>query len=94
MKSGILVVAVVAITAILGLALSSNDPTGQYIRKNVVEPGAICGPTDMCMAGFTCLAGRCQINTGQMEVLPGQLCTQNTPCKFGYACIDGRCQRP
>lgn len=93
MKSGLLILALVAIVAVVSLVLSDTI-TGQYIRKAPARPGEACALSDICMAGYTCLSGRCQTNSGQMEVLPGHLCTSTTPCKFGYACLEGRCQRP
>ncbi len=93
MKSGLIILALVAVVAVVSMVLSDSI-TGNSIRKPVVRPGEACSTNDICMAGYTCLSGRCTTNSGQMEILPGQLCTSTTPCKFGYACREGRCQRP
>ena len=93
MKSGLFILAMVAVVAVVSLVLSDSI-TGDSIRRPVARSGEACSVSDICMAGFTCLSGYCQRNSGQMEILPGQLCISTTPCKFGYECIEGRCQRP
>lgn len=94
MKSGLMIVALVALLSVVGLVMTSATQTGMmYIREDARNIGEQCGPSDRCLAGYTCMGGICRVNSGQMEILPGQLCTSTTPCKFGYGCIEGRCRQ-
>jgi len=94
MKTGLILVALVALTAVVGLVIAdAQESTGQYVRKLRSASGQECGANDYCGTGYICLEGRCVYNSGQYEILPGGLCDVNTPCKYGYGCIEGRCQR-
>ena len=88
-----MMLSVVAMLAIVGLALTSADNTGLYIRQDAKNIGEACGPNDYCLRGYICMDGICKFNSGQIEILPGQLCITTTSCKYGYSCIEGRCQR-
>ena len=52
-RSGML--SVVAMLAIVGLAMTSADKTGLYIRQDAKDIGEACGPNDYCLRGYICL---------------------------------------